>query len=109
MKSVVAPLALWECRQLFFHCAAQMRIEIGERLVHQDGARALRQAPRQSHPLALATGKFSRLALPERCQSHRFQALRHTGRHRAPPFSRRLQWKGDIGGQHSCAATAHRD
>ena len=57
------------------HLHAQLRVEVGERLVHQEGLRMAHDRPSHRDPLPLAAGERARLALeevlePERCARH---------------------------------------
>ena len=47
-------------RHLGPHLHAQLRVEVGERLVHQEGLRVADDRPAHRHPLALAAGEVRR-------------------------------------------------
>ena len=47
------------------HLHAQLGVEVGERLVHQEYRRVAHQGAAESHALLLAAGKFARLALEQ--------------------------------------------
>ena len=51
--------------ELGAHMAAQLGIEIGQRLVHQEGGRTAHDGPGQRHALALAAGELARKALQQ--------------------------------------------
>ena len=51
-----------EAGQFLLHGGAQVRVEIGERFVHQNGLCALGEAAGEGDPLALSAGEFGGLA-----------------------------------------------
>jgi hypothetical protein len=48
-------------RDLRAHLDAQLGVEVGERLVHEEGLRLANNRPAHGHPLALAAGELARL------------------------------------------------
>ena len=59
-----------EGHQFLLHRLAQVRVQVGQRFVHQDRLRPLRQAPGQRHALALAAGQIGGPAGGEGGQGH---------------------------------------
>ena len=55
------------------HALAQIRVEIGQRLVEQHHARLVHQRARQRHALLLAAGQFRRRALLQIAKTHQFE------------------------------------
>jgi hypothetical protein len=45
------------------HARAQLEVEVGQRLVHQQEPRPLDDGARRRHPLLLAAGQLARLAV----------------------------------------------
>ena len=56
---------LVEALDLRPHLHAQLGVEVGERLVHQEYRGVAHEGAAQSHALLLAAGKFARLALEQ--------------------------------------------
>ena len=59
------------------HLHAQLRVEVGERLVHQEHARLADDRAAHRHALALAAGQLPGLALEERRQLEQLGDLAH--------------------------------
>ena len=53
-----APDALVQLEQLGAHLHPQQRVEVGERLVHEEGDRLADDGPAQRHPLPLPAGEL---------------------------------------------------
>ena len=56
---------LVEALQLRAHLHAELGVEVGERLVHQEGARVAHQRPAERHALLLAAGELARPPLEQ--------------------------------------------
>ena len=52
------------------HVAAQLGVEIGQRLVHQERCGPADDRARERHALALAAGELARIAVEKRLQLH---------------------------------------
>ncbi len=52
-----------QLRDLGPHLHAKLGVEVGQRLVHQEGPRLAHDRPAHRHPLPLAAGQLPRLAL----------------------------------------------
>jgi hypothetical protein len=59
----------------------ELRIEVRERLVHQEHLRLPHERPSQRDPLALAAGQLARLALEQRIDPEQPGRLLHAPRH----------------------------
>lgn len=59
--------------QFLLHLVAQMRVKIGKRFVHQDGARIPGQTARKRHALTLPPRQLLRLAIREICKRNRVE------------------------------------
>jgi len=64
-------------RDLGAHLHAQLRVQVGERLVHEEGARLADDRPAHGHPLALAAGKRARLLAQDVHQAQGARRLLH--------------------------------
>ena len=62
-------------RHLGPHLHAQLRVEVGERLVHQEGLRVADDRPPHRHPLALAAGEVGGAAVEVLGQVERLRRL----------------------------------
>ena len=62
--------------QLDAHVAAQLGVEVGERLVEQQHGRRERAGARQRHALLLAAGELRRAAVGELAHLHQIERLR---------------------------------
>ena len=67
--------ALLEFTQLPAHLHAHLRVEVGERLVEQQDARADRDGARQRDALLLPSGKLARLPITKVRQPNEFERL----------------------------------
>ena len=63
--------------QLEAHLLAQLRVEVGQRLVEQEQRRLHHQRARQRQALLLAAGELRRLALGEMIELHRREHAHH--------------------------------
>jgi hypothetical protein len=59
----VVPSVLLDARDLGAHLHAQLRVEVRQRLVHQERLRVAHDRAAHRHALALAAGQVRRLAL----------------------------------------------
>lgn len=87
---------LVEIHNAVAHFAAQARVEVGERLVHQEQPRVAHDGAGHRHPLTLAAGELRRLAVQQRFQ---LQHLRHFIDPRLPAgliFFAHLHAEGDV-------------
>ena len=90
------------------HLHAQLRVEIGERLVEQEHLGLAHQRAADRDPLPLAAGEFGRAAVEQRLE---LQNVRDFERPRVLDFARRAgdrQREGDILRAPSYADRAHR-
>jgi hypothetical protein len=75
--------ALLQLAQLGAHLLAQLRVQVGQRLVHQADLGLRHQRAAQRHPLLLAARELRRLAIEQGGQAEQFgrlgQPLRHFG------------------------------
>ena len=79
------PEPLLQAADLGPHLHAQLRVEVRERLVHQERLRLANDRPSHRHPLALTAGERPGLALEERLQ------VEDPGRLLHPPVDLRLR------------------
>ncbi|MNY36611.1 hypothetical protein D3C86_1711140 [compost metagenome] len=86
-----------QARQFLTHMGAKFRIEVGKRLVHQEGCRRTHQRPGERHTLTLAAGKLRRLAIQQMRDLQRLGRLFNGGIDLLQCFSRRCktsdQWQ----------------
>ena len=66
--------------QLGAHAGAQLGVEVGERLVEEEGCRVADQGAAERHALALAAGELAGLAGEQLADAEQARGLAHPGR-----------------------------
>ena len=85
-----------QLRDHLAHLQAQLRVEIRQRLVHEEEARPDHHRAGQRDALALAAGEFRRAALRESLQSHALERLSDAFAHIRLADVARAQAIGDV-------------
>ena len=83
-------------RDLAPHLDPQLRVEVRERLVHQEGRRLANDRPAHRHPLALAAGELARLALEQVAHSKDLGRLGDLGLDLGLRDARHLEPEADV-------------
>jgi hypothetical protein len=78
------------------HLHAQLRVEVGERLVHQEDLRPAHDRPPHGHPLALPAGQRPRPPVEVLGQAERVRGLAHAGVDLALRLPPQPQAEGDV-------------
>ena len=82
--------------ELRAHVAAKLRVEVGERLVHQERGGPAHDRPREGDPLPLPAGELTRVALQQILHVDLGRRLAHRRRPLVRPESPHLERKADV-------------
>ena len=90
-----ARLAL-QRRDLGTHVDPELRVQVRQRLVHEERLRVAHQRPTQRDPLALPAGQLARLAVEQTVQLEAPRRLLHLRPHLGPRHLARLEPEGEV-------------
>ncbi len=104
--TMVVPKPLLEPRHLGTHLHAQLRVEVRQRLVHQERGRVAHDRAAHRDPLALATGEVRRFALASAGSGRGPAPPPRPSRRSSPAASWRASARRPCSRALSCAGTA---